>query len=111
METLVLAAALALTSGVASTADATVSVHIKDFAFAPKTLSVPAGTVVRFVNDDGEAHTVTAADRSFDSTGLDTGNAWAYRFAKPGRYPYFCALHPYMKGTIVVVPPAKSGKR
>ena len=102
MNTLLLAAVLALASGEASTADATVTVHIKDFAYNPATLTVAPGTVVRFVNDDGEAHTVTALDRSFDSSGLDTGNAWAYRFAKPGRYPYFCALHPFMKGTVVV---------
>jgi plastocyanin len=103
MNTLILAAVLALASGEASTSDAAVTVHIKNFAFAPATLTVKTGTVVKFVNDDDEAHTVTAADRSFDSSGLDTGNAWAYRFAKAGRYAYFCALHPYMKGTLVVV--------
>jgi|SRR6185312_5763567 len=103
MTTTILAMVLALASGEASTSDATETVHIKNFAFGPAKLTVPAGTVVRFVNDDGEAHTVTAEDRSFDSGGLDTANAWAYRFAKPGRFAYFCALHPYMKGTIVVV--------
>ena len=102
MQTILLAAMLALASGEASTADATVTVHIKNFAYAPATLTVQPGTVVRFVNDDGEAHTVTAVDKSFDSTGLDTGSAWSYRFAKPGHYAFFCALHPYMKGTVVV---------
>jgi plastocyanin len=78
------------------------TVHIKDFGYHPATLTVAPGTTVRFVNDDGEAHTVTAADASFDSTGLDTGDAWARTFSKPGTYAYFCALHPYMKGVIVV---------
>jgi plastocyanin len=108
MRTLLLAAVVALSSGQASTADATVTVHIKNFAYSPATITVPAGTVVRFVNDDGEAHTVTATDRSFDSAGLDTGDAWKFAFAKPGRYAYFCAMHPYMKGTVVVT--AAGGK-
>jgi plastocyanin len=102
MNTLVFALALALASGEASTSDAAATVHIKNFAFVPAKLTVPAGTVVRFVNDDGEAHTVTAENKSFDSTGIDGGEAWAYRFGKAGTYGYFCALHPYMKGTVVV---------
>jgi plastocyanin len=54
------------------------------------------------VNDDGEAHAVTAVDKSFDSAGLDSGDACTHSFTKPGTYAYFCALHPYMKGVIVV---------
>lgn len=104
MSTTILALVLALSSGEASTSVATETVHIKNFAFVPPKLTVPAGTVVRFVNDDGEAHTVTAENKSFDSTGIDGGEAWAYRFAKPGTFAYFCALHPYMKGAVVVLP-------
>lgn len=81
---------------------ATPSVHVRDFAYAPSALVVTAGTIVRFVNDDDEAHTVTAVDRYFDSAGMDTGAAWSHRFVKPGTYAYFCALHPYMHGTVVV---------
>ncbi len=77
-------------------------VRVKDFAYHPPALTVAPGTTVRFVNEDGEAHTVTAVDRSFDSGGLDTGDAWTHVFAKPGIYRYFCALHPFMKGAIVV---------
>jgi plastocyanin len=80
------------------------TVAISDFAFKPVTLTVPVGETVRFVNRDQEAHTVSAADGSFDSGGLDTGGSWVHRFTKPGRYTFFCELHPYMKGAIVVVP-------
>jgi plastocyanin len=93
---LVLAAAGTVTSA------ATPTVHIKNFAFDPATLTVAAGTTVRFVNDDSEAHTVTARDGSFNSDGLDTNDSWSFRFTKPGTYAYFCQLHPYMKGTVVV---------
>ena len=80
------------------------TVHIKDFAYSPAALTVRVGDRVTFVNDDDEAHTVTATGKSFDSAGLDTGNAWQHVFAAPGTYQYFCELHPYMKATIVVVP-------
>ncbi|HYL26791.1 MAG TPA: cupredoxin family copper-binding protein [Candidatus Nitrosotalea sp.] len=90
---------LALPAGVHS---ATSAVHIKGDAFVPPTLTVPAGTTVTFANDDDDAHTVTASDGTFDSKGLDTSQTWQHTFEKPGTYRYFCQLHPFMKGTIVV---------
>ena len=102
MNTLILASALLAALGTAPTAAPSPAVHIKDFAYHPATITVAPGTTVRFVNDDGEAHTVTAVDKSFDSAGLDSGDAWTHSFSKPGRYAYFCALHPYMKGAVVV---------
>jgi Cu+-exporting ATPase len=75
--------------------------------FHPARLVVKAGTVVRFVNDDHHAHTVTAGTRSapsglFDSGILPSGAIFSMRFATPGMYAYYCALHPGMDGTIVV---------
>src|SRR5579871_1180054 len=101
MKVLLLAALPVLTAAAAPATPAAV-VHIKNFAFVPATVTVPAGATVRFVNDDGEAHTVTSDAKTFDSGGLDSGDAWSYRFATPGSYPYFCAVHPYMHGTVVV---------
>jgi plastocyanin len=104
--------ALALTAGanaaVAPPLPSVATVHIKDFKYNPPALTVHVGDRVTFVNDDDEAHTVTASDKSFDSEGLDTAGTWQHVFAKPGTYHYFCELHPYMKATIVVLPaPAK----
>jgi plastocyanin len=81
-------------------ADATV--HIANFAFRPPTVKIHTGQTVLFVNDDNDAHTVTAKDKSFDSGGLDTHDSWTHTFTKPGTYEYFCALHPYMKAVVVV---------
>lgn len=78
------------------------AVHIKNDAFTPPTLTVAVGQTVTFTNDDDDAHTVTATDGSFDSKGLDTNGVWRHAFTKPGTYAYFCELHPFMKGTIVV---------
>ncbi len=78
------------------------TVHIINFAFKPATVTIHAGQTVMFVNEDADAHTATASDHSFDSGGLDTDDHWSHTFTKPGRYAYICALHPYMRGTIVV---------
>jgi plastocyanin len=77
-------------------------VYLKNDAYSPTTLTVPVGTTVTFVNNDDDAHTVTATNNIFDSKGLDTHGTWKYRFTKVGTYHYFCELHPFMKGTIVV---------
>lgn len=77
-------------------------VHLKDFAFAPATVTIKAGDTVRFVQDDETAHTVTAADKSFDSGNLDRHATWSYAFATAGTYAYICSYHSYMKGTVIV---------
>jgi len=99
------ALALALTAG-ASPAQlpSVATVHIRDFKFDPTPVTVHAGDRVTFVNDDDEAHTVTASDKSFDSEGLDGAGMWQHVFAKAGTYRYFCELHPYMKAIVVVLP-------
>lgn len=99
-----LAAALLAVLPLAAPADspAAPTVHIKNFMFVPATLTVAAGTTVTFVNDDEEPHTVTSSDKSFDSEGLDTNQKFTHTFAKAGTYTYFCEVHPYMHGTVVV---------
>ncbi len=92
---------------------AAATVHIKNFKYDPATITVAAGDRVTFVNDDDEAHTITATDKTFDSEGLDGSGTWQHVFAKLGTYHYFCELHPYMKATIVVLAsaiPATSAK-
>ncbi|HTV75099.1 MAG TPA: cupredoxin family copper-binding protein [Candidatus Acidoferrales bacterium] len=81
-------------------------VHIRDFKYNPTPVVVSVGDTVEFINDDDEAHTVTSNDKSFDSGGLDTGETWLHTFAKPGKYAYFCALHPWMKAVVIVKPSA-----
>lgn len=79
-------------------------VKIDNFTFGPETLTVKAGTVVTFENDDDIPHLVVATDGSFRSKALDTGDTDSFTFSKSGSFPYFCALHPHMQGTIIVTP-------
>jgi plastocyanin len=80
----------------------TATVHLRNDAFVPATVTIQTGDTVLFVNDDDDAHTVTATDMSFDSKGLDTHQTWKHTFTKAGTYTYFCQIHPFMKGTIIV---------
>jgi len=77
-------------------------IGIEHFAFGERTLTVPIGTTVTWVNHDEEPHTVTSAERLFASPGLDAGESFSYRFSAPGTYVYFCALHPHMTARVVV---------
>lgn len=86
-------------------------VHIRDFKYAPVQIRIHAGDRVTFVNDDTEAHTVSAQDRSFDSAGIDSGERWQHVFEKAGVFRYFCQLHPYMQGTIIVLPAPVRGHK
>lgn len=93
---------LALLFATAAAPAAQPTVRMTNDAFLPSTLTVSAGATVLFINRDDDAHTVTSVNGAFDSKGLDTNGRWSYTFKKPGSYRYFCELHPFMKGTIVV---------
>lgn len=79
-----------------------VTVHMKDSFFKPESIQVHSGDKVLFVNDDEIGHTVTSADRSFDSNDIAGGKSWQYTFAHSGTYAYVCVYHPWMKGNITV---------
>ena len=87
---------------VATAAATAPQVTVEQATFGPATLTIHAGVTVTWVNHDSDLHTVTSTQGLFASPGLDSGDTFAYRFTAPGTYPYFCALHPHMKGTIIV---------
>jgi plastocyanin len=78
------------------------AVAIEGFAFAPPTITAAVGEKVTWENHDPADHTVTAEDGSFDSGTLAAGATFEATFDRPGEYRYICALHPGMKGTVVV---------
>ena len=99
---IVIAAAGNARSVAATAPTTTKAVAISDYTFKPATLTIPAGTRVVWTNKDDDPHTVTADNGSFDSKGLGQGDSYARVFSKPGRYPYHCSAHPFMKGVVVV---------
>ena len=95
----VLAAAVLLAQ-----ADETPSaITIDNFTFTPQTSTVKAGTTVTWTNKDDTPHGIASANNAFKkSQALDTDYSYSFTFATPGTYAYFCYVHPFMKGTIVV---------
>ena len=88
----------------ATTQNQASDIEISGFKFAPATLTVKAEQVIKVTNRDSVGHTVTADDNTSFESGLlgkdQSGSITAP--AKPGSYPYHCAPHPNMKGTLIV---------
>jgi plastocyanin len=93
----------------ADTQTAETSVSIIDLAFEPATLEVPAGATVRWSNHDSVGHTVTAVDGAYESGLLTVGAEFGRTFDEPGTFEYFCAIHPEMRGRVIVATPAIEG--
>src|SRR5881397_3691714 len=73
--------------------------------FSPSNLTVKVGKTVTWVNKDTVTHTVTSDGSSmFDSGFMPTGATFQFTFTTAGTYPYYCTVHPFMKGAIVVTP-------
>jgi plastocyanin/uncharacterized membrane protein YozB (DUF420 family) len=68
-------------------------IDMVDFEYGLKTVTVPAGTKVRFVNQGQARHSATADDGSFDSGLLDPGQEFTITLDEPGLFPYYCVLH------------------
>jgi YVTN family beta-propeller protein len=94
-------AMMAVASAPPGAPQAGVATRIDRFAFEP-TLAAAPGEAITWTNGDAVPHTVTSADRLWDSGNLATGDSYSVTLDVPGSYPYFCSLHPYMRGMVVV---------
>ena len=129
MTSLVLAAGLALAAcggqdegakAPKRTAGTPTRVTIRGVAFSPSTITVQRDVTVTWVNDDPVEHTVTSGRQAvqgvpgvgggtpsrasglFDATLDERGERFSFSFERPGRYDYFCRVHPGMKAIVVV---------
>lgn len=80
----------------------TIQASIENFSYTPKQLTVKTGTTVVWTNKDDTPHTVTSNDNLFASPLLDTNEKFQYTFTKPGKFSYFCKVHPKMTGVVEV---------
>lgn len=94
----------ALVLGGAGARAQTAEIAISTFQFAPREMSVAAGTTIRWTNADGIEHSATSADGpvAFDTGLFGKGAAREITLTEPGRYAYFCARHPSMKAVVIV---------
>ena len=89
-------------AGEAVVAASPATVKIDNFAFAPATLTITAGTTVTWKNEDDSPHRIGDKNGTFKSAALDTDDTFSHTFTVPGEYAYICTIHPYMAGTIIV---------
>ncbi|MBI1662017.1 MAG: PEFG-CTERM sorting domain-containing protein [Nitrosopumilus sp.] len=79
-----------------------------DGCYIPTTATVDVGGVVIMSNTDTVAHTYTSGtpesgpDGIFDTSLLIAGGSFEWSPDTVGEYPYFCIVHPWMMGTIIV---------
>ena len=97
-----------------------VEIRSGDSFFEPRSITVPVGTTISWLNQGAINHTVTASDGSWDSSPLcptspachQPGERYRRTFTEPGTIPYYCKIHGSPggaghAGTIVVVPPGE----
>jgi len=105
-DTFGLAATSAPVSIVVTNQAVTAGVAIQNFAFVPQVITVTAGSTVNWTNKDSFSHTATGVltnlEPLFGGAFLSLNQSCSTRFMTPGVYPYYCALHPFMLGTVVV---------
>lgn len=78
--------------------------HNLDLAFKPDMIVVPAGSRVRFPNEDPFYHSIYSTDKAngFDLGYYDTGPGKTVTFSHPGIVYLRCHIHSFMHGTVVV---------
>lgn len=82
------------------------AVTILGMSYSPSSVSVKVGTVVKWTNSGGTAHTVTADNgTTFSSGNIADAGIFNYTTITTGTFPYHCLIHGVaMAGTLTVTP-------
>ena len=76
--------------------------------FIPNPVTVDLGTIVTWSNTDTAAHTATGGSATdgpsgvFDSSLIMANGSYSYTADTAGTFDYFCMVHPWMEGTLIV---------
>ena len=79
-----------------------------DGCFIPSTVTIDVGGEVIWENADTMSHTITSGtaaeglDGHFDSSLVKSGSTFSHTFNEAGTFDYFCMVHPWMVGSVVV---------
>ena len=86
-------------------------VHVHQMAFRPRIVTVKVGQPVTWRFEDAQVeHDVDSTTGAFRSPLMDAGT-WTHIFTTPGTYSYFCSVHTYMTGQVIVVPAPATGSQ
>jgi len=76
--------------------------------YIPFSASIDVGAQVTWTNEDTAAHTVTSGtpsdgpDGTFDSSLIMAGTTFSHTFNDAGTFDYFCMVHPWQRGQVIV---------
>jgi len=86
--------------------------------YDPPVISINIGDTITWINNDKEGHTVTSGHSSgrfgwmnkdfgtpdglFNSDRFMPNESWSYTFEKSGSFSYYCTIHPWMDGIVIV---------
>ena len=76
--------------------------------YSPHTITIKQFEWVKWKNLDITTHTITAGyphdpkDNVYDSGPMASGSTFEYQFHQKGKYPYFCQIHPWAQGFVIV---------
>jgi YVTN family beta-propeller protein len=85
------------------TEPANLIISMNNFAFSPPLLLIYPGQTVVWNNNDSVDHAVAFTEGATGSQTISPGQSYSRKFEKPGDYDYFCPIHNYMTGKIVVM--------
>src|SRR5687767_4111525 len=87
---------------------ATVDVTISGSRFAPQTVEVKQGDLVRWNNNDAIAHSSRSSGNWDTGTIASNGGSSSVTMTKAGTFSYICSIHPSMTGTVRVLSVAEN---
>lgn len=79
-----------------------------DECYVPAEVTIDVGSEVVWSNYDTASHSVTSGtpangpDGNFDSNLFLSGRTFSHTFEEEGEFPYFCLVHPWMQGSVIV---------
>jgi len=79
-----------------------------DGCFIPSTVTIEVGETVTWENNDTAAHTASGGNPTdgltgpWDSSLIMAGGSYSYTADTAGTFDYFCMVHPWMTGTLIV---------
>jgi len=96
-----------------------VTIEIQNLKFSPAVLTLPVGSTVHWRNHDETPHDVTSgtsiigrAARGLKKTKFPDGHfssglfpkdaSFSFTFDQKGEYPFYCNIHPFMIGKIII---------
>ncbi|MGB9911726.1 MAG: cupredoxin domain-containing protein [Microgenomates group bacterium] len=76
------------------------TVKIENGKLNPETITIKVHDQVSWVNNDKEVYQIKGED--WGNVPINPGENFTQAFDKPGTFSYTCALHPQIKGTVIV---------